>query len=314
VIEFADYPKDTVLNAMESAPMNPPTTLPAADKTGASSAYLKIVPPSGLATLNLRDVWRFRDLLLALAGRDVKLRYKQTALGVIWVVLQPLMAAGVFSFVFGRVAQLPSDGIPYFLFSYTGLLAWNLFANTLTKTSGCLIGNSQLISKIFFPRLVLPLSSVPSVLIDFAVAAGMLAVLMITYHRPLLPSMFLLPVWLAMVLAMALGVGLITAALTVTYRDVQYILPVLIQILLYASPIAYGLTYALQRVPESEQRLYLLNPLVGPLEAFRSSLLGTPWPPQMPMALLYSAVASVLMLVIGAYSFKKMERQFADVI
>jgi lipopolysaccharide transport system permease protein len=274
--------------------------------------HLKIRPPRGWAALNLRDVWQFRDLLMALAGRDVKLRYKQTALGIIWVVLQPLMAAGVFSFVFGRVAQLPSEHVPYFLFSYAGLLGWNLFNSTLTKTSGCLIGNSQLISKIFFPRLVLPFSVVPSVLIDFAVALVMMIVLFFLYHVHPTFGLLLLPAWIAILLLLSLGAGLITAALTVSYRDVQYILPVFTQILMYASPIAYGLSYALTRIPKSYQRLYLMNPLAAPLEAFRASLLGTAWPPA--LSLVYSGAASIVMLLIGAYGFKKMERRFADVI
>jgi lipopolysaccharide transport system permease protein len=279
-----------------------------------SNAYLKITPPTGLAALNLREVWRFRDLLLALASRDVKLRYKQTALGILWVILQPLMAAGVFTFVFGRVAQLPSNGIPYFLFSYAGLLGWNLFSSTLAKTSGCLVGNSQLISKIFFPRLVLPLSAVPSVLIDFAVAMGMMIVLMFVYRHSPNVSVLLFPLWMLMLLTMSIGIGLITAALTVSYRDVQYILPVFIQILLYGSPVAYDLNFALSRIPHHLQFIYLMNPLCGPLEAFRISLLGTPWPAQLPLALVYSGTVSVLMILIGAYSFKKMERKFADVI
>src|SRR5205085_9780917 len=148
----------------------------------APEPLLRIRPSRGWAAVNVRELWQFRDLLMSLAGRDLKLRYKQTALGVIWVILQPLMAAGIFSFVFGKVARLPSDGIPYLLFSFAGLLGWNLFANTLTKTSGCLTGNAQLISKVFFPRLILPLSTVPSVLVDFAVSAGMMAVLMAVYR------------------------------------------------------------------------------------------------------------------------------------
>jgi lipopolysaccharide transport system permease protein len=289
-----------------------PLSVPSPVSAPAPEPHLKIRPPRGWAALNLRDIWQFRDLLMALAGRDVKLRYKQTALGVIWVVLQPLMAAGVFSFVFGKVANLPSEGIPYFIFSYAGLLGWNLFSGTLTKTSGCLVGNAQLISKIFFPRLVLPLSAIPSVLIDFGVALGMMIVLMFTYHVHLTLGILLLPVLIVVLLMISLGVGLITAALTVSYRDVGYILPVFTQILMYGSPIAYSLNYALGRIPHKYQLLYLLNPLAAPLEGFRASLLGTAWPS--PLALLYSLVASILMLLIGAYSFKKMERRFADVI
>jgi lipopolysaccharide transport system permease protein len=282
--------------------------------TGESGAYLKILPPSGWAALNLRDVWQFRDLLLALAGRDVKLRYKQTALGVIWVILQPLMAAAVFAFVFGRVAQLPTEGIPTLLFMYVGLLGWNLFSGTLTKASGCLIGNSSLISKIFFPRLVLPFSAMASVLLDFFVAALMLILLMFIYRvAPGLPVL-LLPVSILMLMMMSMGIGLITAALTVSYRDVQYLLPIFVQILMYGSPVAFSLHTATKHVPQQFQFLYLLNPLVGPLEGLRFSLLNTPWSSQLGEALAYSAAMSVILLLIGGYSFKKMERQFADVI
>lgn len=274
--------------------------------------YLKIRAPRGWAALNLEDVWRFRDLLMALAGRDVKLRYKQTALGVAWVVLQPLMGAGVFAFVFGQIARLPSDNLPYFVFSYAGLLGWNLFSSTLSKTSNCLIGNSQLISKIYFPRLVLPLSSIPSSLIDFSVALAMMCALLIVYHIPLTLAIFMLPVCMAILLLMALGIGLITAALSVSYRDVAYILPVFLQILMYASPIAYGLSYALDRLPARFRTLYLLNPLAAPLEGFRACLLGVPWPSV--GSFVYSGLLAVAIAFVGAYSFKKMERKFADVI
>jgi len=274
--------------------------------------YLSIVPTSGWAAINLVDVWQFRDLLMSLASRDLKLRYKQTVLGVIWVVLQPLMAAGIFSFVFGKLADFPSDGVPYFLFSYAGLLGWNLFSNTLTKTSTCLLGNSQLISKVFFPRLVLPLSTVPSVMIDFAVAAAMMIVMMFIARRaPGLPIL-LLPLWMAVLLMLALGIGLCTAALAVSYRDVQYILPVFMQILLYASPIAYGLSRAMTKLSPTLRPLYLMNPLAGPLEAFRWSLLNTTPPPS--GSLVYASIMSIAIFLIGAFSFKRMERKFADVI
>ena len=175
--------------------------------------HLRIRPTNGWSALALRETWQFRDLLFSLAGRDLKLRYKQTALGVIWVVLQPLMAAGVFSFVFGKVAKLPSDGKPYFLFSFAGLLGWNLFNNTVAKTSACLTGNSQLISKVFFPRLVLPLSTVPSTMVDFGVSAAMMAVLMIVYGVAPSAALLLLPVWMILLLLLSLGIGLCVAAL-----------------------------------------------------------------------------------------------------
>lgn len=270
--------------------------------------HLVIQPSRGWVALDARELWQFRDLLSGLANRDLKLRYKQTALGVIWVVLQPLMAAGVFSFVFGSVAKLPSDGLPYFLFSYAGLLGWNVFNNTATKVGASLTGNAQLISKVYFPRLILPLSAVPSVLVDFAAAAAVMAVAMACYHVAPTAATLLLPAWALLLLLLSLGMGLVATSLSVSYRDVQYILPVFLQILLYASPIAYSLA----AVPARLRTVYNLNPLSAPLEAFRASLLGTPMPGWGSLA--YSAAVSILLFLAGVYAFKRMERKFADVI
>ena len=270
--------------------------------------YLKIRPDKGWAGLELRELWRFRDLLLVLAGRDVKLRYRQTALGVAWVLFQPLLAAGIFSFVFGAVAKLPSGGLPYFVFSYAGLLAWNAFSGTLTKASGAMVGNAPLVSKVYFPRLVLPLSSVPSSLIDFAVGLALMVVLMAIYRITPGVGLLLLPVWLLLLLMFAVGLGLMAGALMVSYRDVQYILPVLIPFFLYASPVGY----ALSAVPPRLRTAFMLNPLSGLLEGFRWSLLGRgemhwTWAA-------YSVAAAAITLLAGIAVFKRMERRFADVI
>jgi lipopolysaccharide transport system permease protein len=263
---------------------------------------------SGWVALNLAEIWHFRDLLFSLAGRDLRLRYKQTALGVVWVVLQPLMAAGIFSFVFGKVAQMPSDGLPYFLFSYAGLLGWNLFSSTVTKVSGSLVGNAHLISKVFFPRLVLPLSSVPSVLIDFAVAVAMMAVLMGMYGVAPGLELALFPALIGLLLLLATGIGLCLASLMVSYRDVAYVLPVALQILLYASPIAYSVA----AVPQHLRVWFDLNPLAAILEAMRWSIFGRG---AMDWTMLgYSAAVSVAVMLVGLFSFKRMERKFADVI
>ncbi len=269
---------------------------------------LTIRPLTGWAALDLAEIWQFRDLLFTLAARDVKLRYRQTALGAAWVVLQPLLAATIFAFVFGRVARLPSNGVPYFLFAYIGLVAWNLFSTTLSKAGGCLVGSSHLVSKVYFPRMVLPLSTAFGSLIDAAVSLAMLIVLMAIYHVAPGWGVVALPVWLALLLMLSLGVGFFTAALMVRYRDVQYILPVLTQMLLYASPVAY----ALSAVPAKLQIWFLLNPLSGLLEGFRWSLLGGT-PPGWG-AISFAAAASVLVFVGGACFFKRMEREFADVI
>lgn len=270
--------------------------------------YLTLRPQSGWAALNLRELWLFRELIVTLAVRDLKLRYKQTALGVAWVIFQPLMAAGIFSFVFGIVADLPSGGQPYFLFAYAGLLGWKAFQTTVTQSSLCLLENVDLVAKVFFPRLALPLSMVPSALVDFTVALGLMAVLLPAYQIDPHWRMLLLPIWLTILLTMAAGIGLILSALTVQYRDVKHILPVFVQMLLYASPVAY----AVSAVPERYRDLYYLNPLAAPLEAFRWSLLGTSSPE--PDKLAYSAVAAALLFGFGAVFFKRAERKFADVI
>ncbi len=288
---------------------------PALEEAGGEDAstdwpqpHLVIEPKAGWVALDIGEIWRFRDLLFTLAGRDLKLRYKQTALGVIWVIMQPLMGALIFAFVFGTVAKLPSGGVPYVVFSFAGLLGWNYFNGVLSKVGNCLVGNSHLISKVFFPRLVLPLSTIGSTLVDFAAAAGMMAVLMVFYRVAPSPLLLLFPLWMLLLTALALGVGLITAALAVSYRDIQYIVPVFTQFLLYASPVAYSV----DAVPARVRWVYLLNPLTPPLEAMRSSLLGTTFPGTGSLAV--AAAWSVGFLLVGLYSFKRMERSFADVI
>ncbi len=270
--------------------------------------HLTIRPSRGWTALNLRDIWSFRDLLLTLAGRDLKIRYKQTALGVIWVVLQPLLAAGVFSFVFNSVAGLSSEGAPPLVFAFAGLLGWNFFSNVLTKVSSCLVGNAQLVSKVFFPRLVLPLSGLGSCAVDFVVGLAMMVVLLLVYRLRPSATLVFFPVSVAILAALALGVGLWTAALMVSYRDVAYILPVMLNILLYASPVAYSVA----GVPPRLRWVFALNPLTPPLEAMRAGLLGLPFTEARGLAT-SSAVAAVLLLV-GLYAFKRMERKFADVI
>jgi lipopolysaccharide transport system permease protein len=281
---------------------------PSRDDAAKQKPWMVIEPRSGWSELNLTELWRYRDLLVTLAIRDVKLRYKQTALGVIWVILQPLLAAGIFTFVFGKVARMPSDGLPYFAFSYAGLLAWNAFNSTLTKASASVIGNSQLVSRVFFPRLILPLSTVLSTLIDFFVALALMVVLMVGYGITPGWGVLLLPLWLILLVALALGIGVYTSALTVRYRDLQYVVPVLLQMLLYASPVAYSVS----AVPDRLRVLYFLNPMSGLLEAFRWSLLGRgqlDW-----THVIYSSSWVVVVSFGGALAFKKMEHKFADVI
>lgn len=279
----------------------------------APKPYLRIEPEAGWAALDLRQVWRFRDLLRTLAARDVKLRYRQTALGAVWVILQPLLGAGILSFVFNKIANLPTDGVPPLAFSYAGMLGYTIFSSTLSKASGSLVGNAQMISKVFFPRLVLPLSTVFSTLVDFVVAMAMMLVLMLAYGLAPGLGFLLLPLWIALLLLMSLGCGLFFAALMVSYRDVQYVLPVLVSFLTFASPIAYPASFVMTKLPEAVRPFYfLLNPLAALLEAFRWSLLGrgaVPWG-----WVGYSAAFSVAVFVAGAFAFKRMEGSFADVI
>lgn len=279
--------------------------------TGSASVRrpsLVIKPPSRWAPVNFKELWEFRDLFTRLAARDITLRYRQTALGVIWVVLQPLMAAGVFSFVFGRVAGLSSEGVPYFVYSFAGLTAWNAFNATIGKASSALVGNSAMVSKVYFPRMVLPLSTLGSTSLDFAVSSAMMLVLLGVYgvgYR--LSIVAILPLYLVVQL-MACGVGLMAGALMVRYRDVGYVVPVVTQVLLYATPVAYGLA-ALPRA--SLRPFFTWNPLTGLFEAFRWALLGTKLETGL---LVYSVVVAVLLFVAGAFQFTRMERQFADVI
>ena len=267
-------------------------------------------PTSGWVAIDVPELIRFRDLAIQLASRDVKLRYKQTILGIAWVVLQPLLAAGMLNFAFGVVAGLkPPNGTSFFLFSFTGLVAWNIFSWTLGKTSLSMVGNSYLVSKVYFPRLILPFSSTISTLLDFCVSLGILAVLLVIYGvRPGLPIL-LLPVWIALILFLALGVGLIAAALTVDYRDVQHALPILIPFLLYASPVAYDVSQIHARF---QRGFYLLNPLASLIVGFRWSVLGTS-PPPLGYAV-FSALFAVGFFLLGAAVFRRTERKFADVI
>ena len=279
-----------------------------ASPLAARRPHLTIKPTAGWQAINIAELWQFRDLLTTLAQRDVRLRYRQTALGALWVVLQPLMAAIIFTVVFSRIAHLPTDGLPALAFMFSSMMAWTVFSSTLGKVSGCLVGNANLVSKVYFPRLVLPLSTILSTLLDFAVSLVMLVAIMIFYRIVPGWGLLLLPVWLVLMLLLAVGIGLFTSALMVTYRDVGYILPVVTNFLFYASPIAYSLSI----VPPHLQLLFTVNPLSGLLQAFRWSLLGDGTLPLGMVA--YSAVFAVSIFVLGAFSFKKMERKFADVI
>jgi lipopolysaccharide transport system permease protein len=276
--------------------------------TSAPIPFLSILPPRRWAPLSLRELWIYRELLYTLAERDIKVRYKQTLLGVLWVVLQPLLAAAIFAFVFGRIAKMSSDGVPFIVFSYAGLLGWNAFNSTLSRSSASVVENARLVSKVYFPRLMLPVSTLGTTLIDFAVSCGLLVIMMAVYR--IVPSwpLLLLPVWLALLLAAAVGMGLYTSALMVTYRDLQYALPPFLQLMLYACPVAYSAS----SVPAGLRKYYYINPLAGLLEAFRWSILGhgaIHWG-----GVAYDATFVIILLAGGLLAFKRMERKFADVL
>jgi lipopolysaccharide transport system permease protein len=268
-----------------------------------------VTASSGWSAVNVREIWQFRELLLTLAGRDVRVRYKQTALGAIWVVFQPLLAAGIFSFVFTLVAGLDAPGgLPYFLFTFTSLLAWNAFANVLNRSSGAMVANAPLVAKVYFPRMIMPLATLFTTLVDFMVALALLAVILpIFWHYPGW-NVLLMPAILLLLLTLAMGVGLCASATAVIYRDALYVLPVLAQFLMWVSAVLFPT----EEVPERYLHLFYLNPVVSQIEAFRWSLLGAG---QVHWGYLaYSAIVTLVVFFCGAMAFRRMERRFADVI
>jgi lipopolysaccharide transport system permease protein len=257
--------------------------------------------------VNFLDLWTYRELLYFLIWRDLKVRYKQTALGVAWVVLQPLLTTLIFTVVFGRLTRVPTDGVPYPVFAFTGLLVWNFFNSALMSGSNSLVGNANILTKVYFPRVIVPSAAIGGRLIDFAVAFVILVVLMFFYAIPVTLSMLWLPALVALVTVLALGMGMWAAALNVRYRDVGTALPVLIQLWMFASPVFYPASI----VPERWQRLYSLNPMVGVIEGFRNAMFGRgmDWP-----SLAVSVACATAFLLYGAYTFRRVERVFADVV
>ena len=267
-----------------------------------------IRPSPAWAALQLNEVWRYRELLFFLVWRDIKVRYKQTALGAAWAVMQPLFAMVVFTVFFGRLAKVPSDGLPYPLFSYAALLPWQLFANALIQSSNSVVAGERLITKVYFPRLVIPLASVLSAVVDFAVAFVIVLGMMAWYGVAPAWPILTLPLFFFLTLVTALAAGLWLAALNVEYRDVRYTVNFLVQLWLFASPVAYSSTL----VPESWRPLYGLNPMAGVIEGFRWALLGRPSPPGAMLAV--STAITALILVGGLYYYRRMEKTFADVV
>jgi lipopolysaccharide transport system permease protein len=283
------------------------TNVTAAAFETADVALTIIRPSSGWAPLRLGELWRFRELLYFLVWRDIKVRYKQTVLGVAWAVLQPLTAMFVFSLFFGRLARMSSDGLPYPVFNLAGVVPWTFFAFGLTEASGSLVASRHLITKIYFPRLAIPLAPVVAGLVDFAIAFVLLLVVMAWYgFAPPLSALFVVPLlWLACLTA--LGAGLWLAALNVKYRDVRYVLPFLTQLWFFGSPVVYPSSI----VPENWRPLYGLNPMVGVIDGFRWALLGTPAPGP---TVAVSAIAALAVAAGGAFYFRRLERTFADTV
>lgn len=265
-------------------------------------------PSKGWAPLKLRQLWQYRELLYFLIWRDVKVRYKQTVLGGAWAILQPFLTMIVFSVIFGYLAQLPSDGIPYPVFAYTALLPWQFFAHALTEAGNSLVLNQQLLKKVYFPRLVIPIAVVLAGLVDFGIGFVFLIGMMLYFHIIPTIAILALPFFVLLTVATALAVGLWLAALDVEYRDVRYIIPFITQFWMFITPVAYSSTL----IPERWRAWYGLNPMAGVVEGFRWALLGKPG--EVGPLILISSIAVVVLLVGGLYYFRRMERTFSDVV
>ena len=270
--------------------------------------HIEIEPARGWAAFELKELWHFRDLLIILMMRDVKLRYKQTALGIVWVILQPLIASLIFAVIFGRFANLPSNGIPYLLFVFAGLLPWNLFAGALQRAGNSLVGDLKLISKVYFPRMVIPIASSAAVLVDFTVALGVMFALLLLQGWPLSLNILAIPLLLVMLLLISVGVSLFISALNVYYRDFTYALPFVIQVWMYASPVVYSGDL----IPKLMQPFFAINPLVGIIDGFRWALLGAGDLPAVSLAI--SLVMGIALFFAGGLIFQRVEQNFADVV
>jgi len=275
----------------------------------AQNNFLTIIKPSrGWISINFKELWQYKGLLYFLIWRDIKVRYKQTVIGVAWVVFQPLLTMVVFSVLFGQLAKLPSEGIPYPIFTFTALLPWQLFAYAISQSADSLVANKQLITKIYFPRLIIPISAILSGLLDFGVSFLILIGLMFYYQ--IFPSwaILTLPFFVVLLIATAFSVGLWLSALNVRYRDVRYAIPFLIQLWFFISPVAYSTSI----IPEKWQFIFGINPMVGVIEGFRWALLGKEGV-SFPLLIISTAIVFIFLL-IGLFYFRRMEKTFADLI
>lgn len=272
------------------------------------SWYIRIQKSSGWAALNFKELWTYRDLFMILAGRDIKLRYKQTFLGIAWVILQPLLTSGIFAIVFGVLADLPSEGTPYFVFAFAGSLPWNLFSQSMQRAGSSLVAGRGMISKVYFPRMMLPIASSVAVLVDFFVGLGIMVVLLLIFQIPLTLNLLALPILILINLMISIGVSFWISAFSVHYRDFIYALPFLISAWMYASPIAYSASL----IPDQWRVVYSINPMVGVIDGFRWALLGQDTFPWIPI--LVALVVGLVVFTSGAFVFRRIERSFADVI
>jgi lipopolysaccharide transport system permease protein len=272
------------------------------------SPYIRIQPSKGWVSLKLRELWEYRELLYFLSWRDVKVRYKQTVLGVAWAIIQPFFSMVIFSIIFGNFAGIPSDDIPYPIFSYTALVPWFFFANGLTKSTESLVSGGGMLKKIYFPRMAMPVAAVLSGLIDFVLAFIILLGMMVYFDTYPTLNIIWLPLLLLLGLTTSLGVGMWLTAMNVQFRDIRYVTPFLVQTWMYATPIVYPSSI----FDEPWRTLYAINPMVGVIEGFRWSLLGIETQPG-PI-IIVSTLVSLLILISGAFYFRRMEKNFADVV
>jgi lipopolysaccharide transport system permease protein len=271
-----------------------------------------IEPQHGWISLQLRALWQYRELLYFLVWRDIKVRYKQTALGITWIVIQPIVTMVIFSILFGRLLNVPSGGVPYPLFVYSGLLPWSYFANSLSRSSTSVVDSAHLVTKVYFPRLVIPIAGILSGFVDFAISFLVLLCLMFYFKFYPTTNIFILPAFLLLAMCTALGFGLWLSALNVRFRDVNHLIPYIIQIWMYLTPVIYSVTL----IPEQYRFLLALNPMTGVVGGFRWALLGSETAEISLTSLLFilSIVISLIVLVSGAIFFRRTERTFADII
>lgn len=268
---------------------------------------VKIRSPKGWGNFNLIELWNYRDLLYVLTKRDIQIHYRQTALGAIWVIVQPLLTMLIFTFLFGRLTEVPSDGLPYPIFAYAGLIPWIFFSNALTNSGNSLVLNSSLITKVYFPRMIIPIAAAAAGLLDFLITFGFLILMMFYYKIGITVNILMLPILIAFISILAFGIGMYLSALNVKYRDVRYALPFLIQLGIFVTPIFYSTSL----IPKELRWIFLLNPLAGLIEAFRSACFGLPfdW-----LSFGSSIILTIFIFLFTFYNFRKMEEKFSDLI